>query len=260
MTTVAQQPGIDQTDTRPTIVEAMNAVMREIKGVSKRGRNTQQNYDFRGIDAVLNAAGPAFRDHGIVPTPILEHVEYRDVKTVTGKAAREVTVRVRYQFRGPRNDYLEAVVPGESMSSGDTGTAKAMSVAYRIALIQVLALPTTETDPDARSYERGTGSVNVELSTEAREAEKPSREELLEQVNTAASKVQELRGESDYAALDRLAQYCANRLGVNVIVKQSDEGAVEDIDLTRLKDAQLALLLGVIKRSIRELQSADQEA
>jgi hypothetical protein len=259
VTSVAQLPGIDQQDTKSSIQEALNAVMRQVRGVGKKGRNTQQNYNFRGIDDVLNAVGPAFRDHGIVPSPLLEDVTYRDVKTTTGKAAREVTVRVRYRFTGPRGDFQDAVVPGESLDSGDKGVAKAMSVAYRIALIQVLALPTTERDPDTQSWERGTGTPNVAIDADAREESRPSREELLTTVNEVAARVQALRGESDYTALERLANYCKSRLGVNVVTKQSEDGPVEDVDLTKLKDGQLALLIGVMTKSIRELQAATQE-
>jgi len=44
------------------------------------------------------------------------------------------------------------------MDSGDKATAKAMSVAFRTALLQSLSLPTDEVDPDATSYERSSGT------------------------------------------------------------------------------------------------------
>jgi hypothetical protein len=51
-------------------------------------------------------------------------------------------------------------VPGEAFDSGDKATAKAMSVAFRIALLQGLSLPTDETDPDAQTYERANHPTN----------------------------------------------------------------------------------------------------
>jgi hypothetical protein len=69
------------------------------------------------------------------------------------------TVKVRYRFKGPAGDHEDVTVPGEAFDSGDKGTAKAMSVAYRIALIQLLALPTDEPDPDESSYERASAAV-----------------------------------------------------------------------------------------------------
>ena len=51
---------------------------------------------------------------------------------------------------------VHAVTPGESLDTSDKGTAKAMSVAYRIALLQIFALPTQEptTDPDSEYHTR----------------------------------------------------------------------------------------------------------
>lgn len=137
-----------------SVVEALAAVMEDVRAVRKADRNSQQNYAFRGIDAVMNAAGPAFRKHGVVVVPMLEEVNYRDVQTSTGKASRECTVKVRYRFHGPAGDFIECVTPGESMDFGDKGAPKAMSVAYRIALLQALCLPTDEPEPDAATYER----------------------------------------------------------------------------------------------------------
>lgn len=157
-------------DAKPTVVEALSAVMHDVQAVGKAQRNLQQGYVFRGIDAVVNAVGPAFRQHGIVPTPYKSEAKYRDVLTNTGKPSRECTVSVTYRFYGPAGDFIEAEVPGESMDFGDKGAPKAMSVAYRIALLQVLCIPTDEPDPDSQSYER------------EREQERPVVEATAEQV------------------------------------------------------------------------------
>jgi hypothetical protein len=138
----------------PTIHAALSAVMTEVQNVGKTGRNTDQNYSFRGVDAVVNAVGPVLRKHSVLLLPELLDASYRDVRTSRDKPAREVTVRVRYTFVGPAGDSLEVTVPGESMDNGDKGTAKAMSVAYRIALLQALCIPTDEPDPDEKAYER----------------------------------------------------------------------------------------------------------
>lgn len=140
---------------QPSIASALASVMEEVRAVRKGDRNTQQNYAFRGIDAVVNAVGPALRKHRVIVVPMLESVNYRDVQTSTGKASRECTVTVRYRFHGPNGDHLDCVTPGESMDFGDKGAPKAMSVAYRIALLQALCLPTDDIDPDSTAYERG---------------------------------------------------------------------------------------------------------
>lgn len=139
----------------PTIQAALAAVMADVTHVGKEGKNSAQGYSFRGIDGVLNAVGPALRRHGVVVMPHLERVEHLVVEVGKNRTAmRQATVSVRYVFHGPAGDSLDCVVAGEAMDSGDKATSKAMSVALRTALIQALALPTHEPDPDEVSYER----------------------------------------------------------------------------------------------------------
>jgi len=129
--------------------------MKDVGAVRKNERNTHQNFNFRGIDSVINAVSPAFRKHGIFCTPSVISSEYESVqvgqnRTVMGHAR----VMVTYTFHAADGTSVAATVSAESMDSGDKATAKAMSVAYRTALLQTLCLPTDDADPDADTYER----------------------------------------------------------------------------------------------------------
>lgn len=157
---------------KPTVFEALSAVMDDVQAVKKGDRNTQQNYNFRGIDAVVNAVGPVLRKHGVIAVPHSTDAHYRDVQTSTGKPSRECTVKVTYRFYGPAGDYLDVEVPGEAMDFGDKGAPKAMSVAYRIALLQALCIPTDDPEPDAQSYQR---EVDIEAT---RRADRKSAEQV----------------------------------------------------------------------------------
>jgi hypothetical protein len=139
---------------KPTVIEALSKVMEDVRAVGKDDRNPEFGYQFRGIDAVVNAVGPVLRQHGVIVMPLGGEVTYRDVQTSKGKPSRECTVKWRYRFYGPEGDFIDAEVPGESMDSGDKGTAKAMSVAYRVLLLQSLCIPTGDRDPDGDTYER----------------------------------------------------------------------------------------------------------
>ncbi len=152
MTTILHEPPVI---TYPSVVQALASVMAEVQSVGKDGKNTQQGYNFRGIDGVVNAVGPALRKHGVVIIPTLLESNYRDIEVGKNRTLmREVTVTVRYTIHGPAGDTLEGVVVGESMDSGDKGTAKAFSVAYRTFLLQALTIPTHQPDPDEQTYER----------------------------------------------------------------------------------------------------------
>lgn len=143
------------TEALPTIQAALANVMADVREVAKKDRNEHHKFLFRGIDAVVNAVGPALRTHNVVVMPHVEDFNYATITSSNGKPTGHVTVKVRYRFTGPAGDFLDSVVMGESMDMGDKATPKAMSVAFRTALLQALALPTDDIDPDAESYERG---------------------------------------------------------------------------------------------------------
>jgi hypothetical protein len=133
----------------------MSAVMAEVGAVKKGDFNEGQRFNFRGIDAVVNAVSPALRKHGIVVTPKIESVDYTTVEIGRNRTPMgHVRVVVTYTFHHVGGGAITATVPGEAMDSGDKATAKAMSVAFRTALLQALSLPTDEPDPDSHSYER----------------------------------------------------------------------------------------------------------
>ena len=142
------------TITSPTVHEAWSSVMGAVQSIAKRDRNEQQKFLFRGIDAVMNAVGPALREHKVTVVPVAVERTMRDAQTTGGKATRECLVMVTYRVTGPAGDSFDGVSPGESLDSGDKSCTKAMSVAYRTFLLQSLTVPTDEPDPDSYSHER----------------------------------------------------------------------------------------------------------
>lgn len=140
-----------------TVHQRIVQAMRAVRAVGKDGFNEQQRYPFRGIDGVINALGPALREAGVYITSDVMDIRYRDARTTQDKPTREVTVKVAYTFHGEDGDSVTTVAVGESLDQSDKGTAKAMSVAMRVALLQVFALPTQEptTDHDGHYHQRG---------------------------------------------------------------------------------------------------------
>lgn len=156
------------------IYTLISKVMHDVGAVKKAERNNHQNFNFRGIDAVINAVSPAFRAHGIVTYPILITHEYETVTVGQNRTQMgHARITVKYVFCAPDGSSIEVVVPAESMDSGDKATAKAMSVAYRTALLQTLCLPTDDTDPDAHTYERSS-TVNDRPATRPTQRTEPA--------------------------------------------------------------------------------------
>lgn len=138
-----------------TVHQALSKVMAEVQAVRKDSKNQAQRFNFRGIDAVMNAVGPALRKHGVVILPEEVDVHRSNGTTASGKQTAEVAVKVTYRVYGPAGDSIHGKVAAEAMDFGDKAIAKAMSVAYRTFLLQALTIPTDEPDPDSESYERG---------------------------------------------------------------------------------------------------------
>ena len=150
------------------IHEALNEVMKDVGAVRKGERNTHQNFNFRGIDAVINAVSPAFRKHGIFCTPTVISSDYESVQIGQNRTPMgHARVVVQYTFHAMDGTSVAATVSAESMDSGDKATAKAMSVAFRTALLQTLCLPTDDTDPDAETFERSPAKEYTATETKA---------------------------------------------------------------------------------------------
>jgi hypothetical protein len=172
------------------VQEALAHVMEDVRGVAKKDKNTAQGFNFRGIDAVVNAVGPALRKHNVVVVPLVEDYDYSTVEVGQRRTPMaHVVVRVRYRFVGEEGDSLDAVVIGEAMDSGDKAVPKAMSVAFRTALLQSLALPTDEQDPDAASYERAPAKPAITKAALAKAVQTFAEAVTVDDLDAAAAAV-----------------------------------------------------------------------
>lgn len=149
-------------DAKQLVVE----LMKEVQGLAKKDKNTSQGFNFRGIDAVMNVVGPALRKHGGFIVPTLVSSESSVATSRNGGSLNIVRLQVSYAIFGSEGEPIVGSVAAEAMDSGDKATAKAMSVAYRTFLLQLLCLPTDEPDPDSFSYELGETEDLVSIASE----------------------------------------------------------------------------------------------
>ena len=136
-------------------------VMGQVRAVTKEDRVTEgpAKFQYRGVDRALNVFGPVCRAHGVLVLPHRVEASYRDTKTSTGKPTRECTVLVTYRIYGPMGDHLETQAAGESLDTGDKGSAKAQAVALRTLLFHAGLVPTQDPDPDSHNIERGEAPI-----------------------------------------------------------------------------------------------------
>jgi ERF superfamily protein len=141
----------------PTVYRAWSAVMQSVRAIEKNDRNSQgPGFMFRGIDATMQAVGPALREHGVIVVPTGQDIRTESYATSKGTQMKNVTVTVEYTVYGPGGDSFTGISYGEAADAGDKAVTKAQSVALRTFLLQSLMVPTGDPDPDASTHERGT--------------------------------------------------------------------------------------------------------
>lgn len=161
---------------KKSIYELLPLVQREIGNIGKNKKNAHQGYNFRGIDDVLNAIGPALAKVGVTVTAqVVKH----DREEVAHKNGYRVNVRLkmRVTFWGPDGTSLRNCTVGEAQDfNGDKATNKAMSVAFKYAAFMGLAIPLEPgvmDDSDADDKPKG-GTAKKPAASKAKTTAKPS--------------------------------------------------------------------------------------
>lgn len=118
-----------------TIYQRILAIADEV-GVVAAERTGGVPFAYRGVDQVVAALTPLLNKHGVfvVPVNAFQTLEQRTLNERQTLTKSDLTVT--YRFYGPAGDYVEAQVPGQSDDFADRSTAQAMSVAFRILLLQ----------------------------------------------------------------------------------------------------------------------------
>lgn len=117
-------------------------------GITKDRKNTQQGYNFRGIDDVLNALSSALVEAGLVILPRCTERIVVERETSKGGAIFNVTCRVEFDLVSTEDGSTHTVATfGEAMDTADKATNKAMSAAYKYLALLVFCIP-TEASPD----------------------------------------------------------------------------------------------------------------
>lgn len=138
----------------PLIYGKMAAIMKDCGAISKGRRNQQQGFMFRGIDDVMNELHDIFAKNEVFILP--EVTDYKTETRQTAKGGALFLVRASCKFHYVTTDGSEVCTAnvGEAMDSADKAFNKAMSIALKYSLLQMLLIPTEESkDPDENTPE-----------------------------------------------------------------------------------------------------------
>jgi hypothetical protein len=149
--------------TVPKIYAAISAVTAELAGtgIAKAHVNLQEQYAYRSIDDVMKRLAPALARHRVC---ILPRVLARESCERAGPGETllvSVTLKVAFDFVSARDGSSHTVEAiGEALDGGDKGTSKAMSAAYKQAVLQAFCIP-VEAAEDADA-----ATARMKVSTE----------------------------------------------------------------------------------------------
>jgi len=140
----------DEPALAPNVIVALSRVMAELPNIG-RDMESPQGYNYRGIEQITRHAQPLFAKHGIVLAP--HHVEWQAVTelTINGRPWTDEKLLVTYRCYGPggSDDFIVIEVPGIGRDNADKGSNKAMTQAYKYALIQALCVADGKDDADS---------------------------------------------------------------------------------------------------------------
>lgn len=134
------------------VYHAINAVAAELatSGIPKCRRNEEGDYAYRGIEDVLAALAPLLAQHKLC---VLPRVLQREASRGGSQCADQlVVVRVAFDLVSAIDGSTHVIESfGEAIDASDKGTPKAMSAAYKAAMLQAFCIPVPQEHGDACS-------------------------------------------------------------------------------------------------------------
>jgi len=139
----------------PSVFAAINAISAELAehGIAKIHVNETDEYPYRSIDDILDRLSPLLARHRLCVFPrALERTETQ-CKDEGNRSLFHVSLKVAFTLTSVDDGSSQTVKAyGEALDASDKATAKAMTAAYKSAMIQTFCIPLAGSeDPDRAS-------------------------------------------------------------------------------------------------------------
>lgn len=128
----------------PMIYGKISEVMSKVWAIRKDRKNDKQEYNFRGIDDMYNALNVHLAEAKIFFAPEVLTIEREERTTKAGWFLTYTILTMRFTAYAEDGSSVSTTTVGEAMDSGDKSANKAMSTAYKYALMQIFCIPTEE--------------------------------------------------------------------------------------------------------------------
>ena len=128
----------------PSVYAAVNAITAELatNGIAKTRTNQVDDYKYRSIDDVLDRLAPLLAKQRLCVFPRALERAVSERRDEQGRLLIHVALRVSFTLTSVDDGSSHVVEAfGEALDGGDKATAKAMSAAYKAAMVQTFCIP-----------------------------------------------------------------------------------------------------------------------
>lgn len=213
------------------VIEALARVMRDLPAIGKDGKADpkQGGYAYRGIEQITSHTQALFARHGVVFVPRVVSYEVQDLM-VNNKPWTDTQELVEYTVYGP-GGIEDRITVGPILAIGrdnsDKGGNKALTQAYKYALLQTLCISDGKDDADGATHEADNARVPARVSLPGgREWVTPAKQRVV----AAAGGDKDLAGQA-WAAIDP-----------EIVVIDAEHKHVAAVDVDRAVDEAETLL------------------
>lgn len=127
---------------------AMQKIMQCVNPIGKDRENKKQNFNYRGVDDVMNALHPLFVEHQVILTWDIVHSEHT-IRQITEKPMAFTSLTIRYTFTSSIDgSSMSTTTIGAAGDTYDKDTSKAQAMALKYLLYHTFLIETGEEDPD----------------------------------------------------------------------------------------------------------------
>jgi hypothetical protein len=141
----------------PSVYAAINAIAGELanKGIAKNRTNEIDDYKYRSIDDVLDRLAPLLSKHRLCVLPRVVERIVTERADEQNRLLLHVALRVSFSLTSVDDGSSHMVETyGEALDGGDKATAKAMSGAYKAAMVQTFCIPVCGAEDADRTSHR----------------------------------------------------------------------------------------------------------
>jgi hypothetical protein len=180
--------------TEKTIYQRMFEIMKEVEYIQKGDKIAEigaQKYRFVSHDQVTAAIRPALIKHGVLTIPTIRSFSQDGNRTI-------VNLSVRFVNCDNPSDFVEIESLGYGVDSQDKGPGKAVSYAYKYAILKAFCIETGD-DPD--------NDQKTEFKPSPKSSPKPEMTALRPTPLTTLNEPQ-IKMIQDLATPERIARIC----------------------------------------------------